>query len=169
MFGLGHVSRCIVRNYLVCLLDALASRSSIAAHPSDEPRGSSRRTTTVTVDTWTEPVRSDDDHRLVPCPEDDARERLTSYSPTDGASYFVDVERDAHTGDWRPVLLPRMPMHHASRLVFENLADLELPADLSRIRFLSTQRSHHIERVPGEERWRAEYVMHVDLVCLPRD
>jgi hypothetical protein len=88
----------------------------------------------------------------------------------DGATYHAVVERDPSHGSWRPVATPRMPLHHASRLVWLNLVDhpgLTAKAG-SRLRFTFSIDRHEIEAAAGRERqWLASYFATVTAVCEP--
>lgn len=103
------------------------------------------------------------------CPPSQTAAHLDDYALTaDRQRYWVNVKRDRRTGEWLPTPLPRMPMHHSSRLIFQNLA--EFPALVEArdrtLRFVCEQLSHDIEKVAGEYRWRAEYVARIESVCV---
>lgn len=76
----------------------------------------------------------------------------------EGATYRVSVRYDPARSEWVPVSVPRMPLHHASRLTFVNLAE---HPELDRLRATSAQLTIVLGRADihriDEREWTAEY------------
>jgi hypothetical protein len=107
---------------------------------------------------------------LAACDDTPGAQRLEDYGlAADGARYFVDVSRDARRGEWMPTPLPAMPLHHASRLAWQNLSDFPelVGAGGGRVRFGFLLVSREIRQVPGQHEWRAEYLATITAVCRP--
>ncbi len=84
---------------------------------------------------------------------------------SDGDRVHIDVARDANTGEWMPTPLPRMPLHHASRLAWQNLAEHPALAGLAHARFEFELIAHEVTQVAGHDQWRTEYRAKVLAVC----
>jgi hypothetical protein len=106
-----------------------------------------------------------------PCaPADPAWAPLADFGlAAKGGRYHLEVTHGGPNGGWQPVATPRMPHHHASRLVWTNLTEHPVLGDLGsgRLRFDFELRSVHIEPVPGHREWRAEYRARLEAICRP--
>jgi len=96
--------------------------------------------------------------------------RLDSYvglSPQ--AKFHVDVKWNERAADFTPVRAIAMPPHHSSRLRWANLNTPYAPGQWHArvLRFRFTYLTAVIEKVPGQNRWRATYDVEIDGVCVP--
>jgi hypothetical protein len=86
---------------------------------------------------------------------------LTSYATwTSDKDYWLDMKVSG--GELVPLGVPTMPMHHASRLEFDNAEAFAsmLGADRPyRITFRAID--NEIAQVPGRNAWRATYRAHI--------
>jgi hypothetical protein len=82
---------------------------------------------------------------------------LTSYADcVVDKDYWLDMRLDAT--EFVPVVVPSMPMHHASRLEFENQAAFAAtvgPGQVARVTFRML--GHEAHALPGRNAWRATY------------
>jgi hypothetical protein len=105
----------------------------------------------------------------VPCNRD-GYASLTDYSDVHaGLRFSLSVQRNAQ-GLWQPVTPLRMPMHHASTLLFEPTIDSMLtnvaPQVQRRVMVLATGvERRSIEHDPQRGTWFATYVAHPDRLC----
>lgn len=85
----------------------------------------------------------------------------------DAALHRVDVRADPATHEWLPAAQLDMPMHHASRLSWTNLADFQplRAAEGELLRFTFRVLSRDIRHRPDENVFLVEYRARIELVC----
>lgn len=85
-----------------------------------------------------------------------------------GGTYHVDViPRDA---DWIPADHVPMPMHHATRLEWQNpdIIPALAPAATGRLRFTFTVDARDIRQVPDRREWRVTVRATITAICAPQ-
>jgi hypothetical protein len=102
-----------------------------------------------------------------PCPAAPDAAPLDHNSVEIGGRYFVDVALE--NGEWVPASHVPMPMHHATRVEWQNpekLAELGAAAS-GRLRFTFTAESRDISQVPGRHAWRVVLHAKITAICRP--
>jgi hypothetical protein len=96
--------------------------------------------------------------------------RLDSYvGLAPQAKFHIDVKWNEGAADFAPVRAIAMPPHHASRLRWTNLKTWHALGQRHAqvLRFRITYLTAVIEKVPGQNRWRATYDAEINGVCVP--
>jgi hypothetical protein len=88
--------------------------------------------------------------------EDSIVPQLSSYSNcVEGKDYWLEMK---WVGDeLAPVEVPAMPMHHASRLEFENQEEFHTKRGSGSLKVTFRMLSNEVLPVPGRNAWRATY------------
>lgn len=95
--------------------------------------------------------------------------QLTSFiSASENSQYWINVISCNDSTGWCMADTPRMPMHHSSRIEWNNINEFPQLHGLrdQSLRFAFTYLSRDIEHVTGQHRWRATYFARIDNICI---